>query len=153
MLFRSGTSTTRYHWHLGMTAKPLLGENSVLMLQPPVIISDSRKKPLENKTKLNSVRKSTTNMWFNDKWRSMMLGFCNWLSDSADEFTIPMAKDAGVIVSGQPELFEVPLSIKADPVKFDLTDEMAEENDRMEEMMRLSDPAFLTIEDVEADDD
>tara|TARA_R110002096_G_scaffold430722_2_gene644999 strand:+ start:6895 stop:8358 length:1464 start_codon:yes stop_codon:yes gene_type:complete len=148
-----GSLTTRYHWHLGMTAKPMLGDNPVLMLQPRIIITDADKKPLMNKTRLNSVRRSTTNMWFNDKWRSMMLGFCSWLSNDEEEFLIPLAKDAFVKVSGQPELFDIPISIKGDPVRYDLTDEVAEKSDHEEKMMRLSDPAFLKVEVGENDDE
>ena len=148
-----GTTIVRYHWHLGMTARPMLGETPVLMLQPRVIITGSDKKPLLNKTRLNSVRRSVTNMWFNDKWRSMMLGFCNWLASGEDTFSIPLAHDALLRVSGHPELYQAPISIKADPVRYDLNDEMAEKVDRDEELLRLSDPAFSPFDKEDIQDD
>lgn len=144
-----GQAVPRYYWHLGFSAKPFFSEMPYIILQPRIIISENGKTPLANKTRLNSVRRSLTTMWFNDKWRTLVLGFSSWLADDNDEIRLPVSRTQNILVGGKPLMFESPVGIVADPVSFDLTDEIAERNEQAESFMRLSDPVFLKVDEIE----
>lgn len=142
-----GQPIPRYYWHLGFTARAMVGESPTMMLQARIIITEDKKTPLPNKTKLNSVRRSLTSMWFNDKWRSLTLGFCSWLADGNDTFRLPVASDASIILSGIPKTFSAPVSISSDAVSNEISDAIAERNEQLEIQKRLSDPAFLKLDE------
>ena len=76
-----GAEVPRYYWHLGFTGAAFIGDAPHIALRPRIIITEDQITPLDNKTKLNSVRRAVTNMWFNDKWRGLVMGFCAWLAD------------------------------------------------------------------------
>lgn len=140
-----GQPIPRYYWHLGFTARAMVGDAPKLMLQARIIITEDKKTPLLNKTRLNSVRRSLTSMWFNDKWRSLTLGFCSWLADGNDTFQLPVANDAVITLAGIPKTFSVPISIASDPVSNEMSDATAERDEQQELQKRLSDPAFLKL--------
>ena len=141
----------RYFWHLGFTSRPLLKDESLLMLQPRIVISEDGKKPLENKTRLNSVRRSLTTMWFNDKWRGLLLGFVSWIADGENEIRLPVSANSWITIGAKPLTFLSPQAITADPISDDFSDEIADEIERKEQTQRLSDPAFAITRDEEID--
>lgn len=147
-----GQTIPRYYWHLGFSDKPFFSEMPYIILQPRIIISEDGKTPLANKTRLNSVRRSLTTMWFNDKWRTLVLGFSSWLADENDEIRLPVSRTENILVGSKPLMFESPAGIAADPVSFDLTDEIAEKNEQAESFMRISDPIFLKVDDIEEEE-
>ncbi len=140
-----GLLIPRYYWHLGFTAKPFLTDRTFVALHPRIIISEDRKTPLKNKARLNSVRRSLTNMWFNDKWRGLIMGFSSWLAKGNETFSLPVARDLEIRLGGQPMIFESPVGVAADLVSFEWSDDIAELSDHAEIQMRLSDPDFLNV--------
>lgn len=145
----NGEMVPRYYWHLGFTAKPFLTDQPFIVLQPRIIISEDGKTPLKSKTRMNSVRRSLTSMWFNDKWRGLVRGFASWLADGEETFDLPVAGDAALTVGGRPISFEAPVGIASDKVSFELTDEVAEQMETAEMHMRMTDPAFIKIDEQE----
>jgi hypothetical protein len=141
-----GDVVPRYFWHLGFSGRPILGDTSRIVLQPRIIISEDGKTPLQSKTRLNSVRRTLTKMWFNDKWRTLVLGFFQWLADNGPSIPLRMAADVSLELHSQPITFELPVSIATDPVSGELDDNQAEEQEGREELLRLTDPAFLKFE-------
>lgn len=137
-----GQLVPRYYWHLGFTGKVFLTDTPFIVIQPRIIVSEDGKTPLSNKTRLNSIRRSLTKMWFNDKWRSLTLAFSTWLAEGEDSFELPVGKDVALLCGGRPLTFESPVGIATDPVSAELSDEMAEEIENAELQKRLSDPAF-----------
>jgi len=135
------------YWHFGMTARALTGEDSYILLQPRIIISEDKKTPLENKMKLNSTRRSLTKLWFNEKWRGLVLGFSSWLANEGEVIELNVGKDSVIRISRMPMTFEVPVSILADPANSIETDEQAEEYEQKEALMRQVDPAFYVVDE------
>lgn len=144
-----GSIVPRYHWHLGFTAKTYATESPYFALQPRIIISDDGKNPLESKTKLNSVRRSTTSMWFNEKWRGLVLGFANWLADGESHISLRVAENCVIELSPIPRLFDTEFGIAADPVNLNFDDEEHVKFEEAEIHRRLSDPAFRNLEDFD----
>jgi hypothetical protein len=140
-----GQEVPRYFWHLGFTAAPFIAETSHIILKPRLIISDDGKTPLKSKTKLNAVRRAVTKMWFNDKWRGLVLGFASWLAGDGSHIALRAGEAATVRLARQPVDFTLPYGIAADPVSLEEGDE--ERFEQAETALRLSDPAFADIED------
>lgn len=152
-LLPTGESVPKNYWHLGFTAQPMLGENSVIKLRSRIILTDDGKTPVANKTRLNGLRRSLTKMWFNDRWRGLVLGFANFVADGRDEILLPVSNDQNIVISSKLTSFSLAHGIASDPVNENLSDEMAETYDREEQDLRLSDPVFASLIDDEEQDD
>lgn len=138
-----GSEVPRYYWHLGFTGRPIISDNgSVIAIRPRLIVTEDKETPLASKTRLNSVRRSITTMWFNDKWRGLVLGFANWLADNQKDIQIPMAAKSFVSLRAEPVSFISEVGINSDPVSESISDETSEADEREEINKRLSDPAF-----------
>jgi hypothetical protein len=141
------TLVPRYYWHLGFTGSPFIADESRIVLRPRLIITEDRSKPLENKTRLNAVRRGVTNMWFNEKWRGLVLGFASWLADNGAEIDLPAGGRARIVLTARPDEFEASVGIATDPVSRIPTDDEEETFEAQEEQVRLSDPAFAALEE------
>lgn len=148
-----GATVPRYFWHLGFTARPMISDDPVMMLQPRVIVSEDGENPIANKTRLNSVRRSLTTMWFNDKWRGLFRGFVSWVADGKDEIALSSSADTEIVVSASPVEFQLAKSIASDPLDLNLTDESAEDAEKQEEASKLSDPVFSYLVDEDIEDE
>lgn len=148
-----GLMVPRYFWHLGFTARPMISNEPVMMLQPRVIITENGETPIANKTRLNSVRRSLTTMWFNDKWRGLFRGFVSWVSNDADQIDLPSSANTAISIGSSPVEFELGKAIASDPLDHNLSDESAEFAEKQEENNRLSDPVFSYLIDEEIDDE
>ena len=131
----------------------MLGEHGVLKLRSRIILTDDGKTPIANKTRLNGLRRSLTKMWFNDRWRSLVLGFANFVAEGRDEIILPVSADQNIVISSKVTSFSLPHGINSDPVNENLSDELAETFDQEEQDLRLSDPVFASLIDDEEQDD
>lgn len=142
-----GTESPRYYWHLGFTGIPFIGDASHIGLRPRIVISEDRQRPLDNKTKLNSVRRSVTSMWFNDKWRGLIMGFCSWLAAGNREIHLNAGEHGEIRVSSRPVEFDIPIGITIDPASQIPSDDEEERFETDEMALRLADPAFATLDE------
>jgi len=145
----NGKEVPRYYWHLGFTGRVFLGDLSVIVLQPRVIISEDSENPLENKTRLNSVRRSVTSMWFNERWRGLIMGLAAWLAQENEHIELPVSETQSIRLCCRPLTLSTDVCIQSDPVSQEATESSEEENERMEAYLRMSDPAFILREDEE----
>ena len=148
----AGEEVVRYYWHLGFTAKPIISDDSVIILKPRIIVTEDKENPLASKVRLNSARRSITKMWFNDKWRGMVRGFSQWLAEDSDEISISVGSGHNIILEKNPLQFTSPVSIGTDPVSETLSDEIAEADERQEINFKLTDPAFRNDDEGGSDD-
>ncbi|CTQ60464.1 toll/interleukin-1 receptor domain-containing protein [Roseibium album] len=146
------TVIPRYYWHLGFTAKPYSTEVPYIAIQPRIIISEDGQTPLANKTRLNSVRRSVTSMWFNERWRGLILGFANWLADSGDEIKLAVSASEAIRLRKVPMTFDADFGITADPVNLETDDEELASFEASETHERLNDPAFRSLDEDEDND-
>jgi TIR domain len=152
-LLPTGETVVQNYWHLGFTAQPMLSEHSVLKLRSRIILTDDGKTPVANKTRLNGLRRSLTKLWFNDKWRGLILGFANFVADGEDKIVLPVSSCDSIVVSSKLTSFAFGHGIASDPVNENLSDELAEAYDQEEVNSRLSDPVFASLIDDEEQDD
>ena len=138
---------TRYYWHLGFTAKPYISKKSTISLRPRIIISEDGETPLKNKVRLNSARRTVTKLWFNDKWRGLILGFSTWIADGNATFQIPLSETQSLSINSRPITLGINTGIRTDPASDALDDEIAEREDLYEANYKISDPAFYYDDD------
>lgn len=143
----SGERVPRNYWHLGFTAQPMLGDEGVMKLRSRIVFTEDGEIPVANKTRMNALRRSLTKLWFNDKWRGLLLGFANFVSDGEDEILLPVSQNESFSISPNLISFHLDHGIKSDPVDENLSDELAENYDREELDLRLSDPVFAYLLD------
>jgi hypothetical protein len=147
-----GKLTTRYHWHLGFTMKPYVSDHSYVALQPRIIITEDGLTPLANKTRLNSVRRSVTSMWFNEKWRGLQMAFVSWAAQGDEHISLSLAANASIKFKGSLSVCDADFGLAADPVNIDFDDTEAEKSNDEEANLRIADPAFRVIVEDDADE-
>lgn len=143
-----GREVPRYYWHLGFTGAVTIADESHVALRPRIIITEDQITPLENKTKLNSVRRAVTTMWFNEKWRGLVCGFAAWLAEDGCIRLNP-GEHREIIVHAMPMEFDIAVGIASDPAAHIPSEEEEEQFEAEETVLRLSDPAFAALDEEE----
>lgn len=146
------TVIPRYYWHLGFTAKPRLAELSHFAIMPRIVITEDGVTPLANKTRMNSVRRSLTKMWFNEKWRGLVLALGSWLANGSNFIELPLSANEVLTLKAQPLVYFSNFGIGSDPTNLDSSDDELEEFERQESLRRQDDPAYYTLDNEEVDD-
>lgn len=137
-------------WHVGFAAKPVLGVQLHFALRPHVILTVDGKTPIDDRKRMNSLRRGVCKTWFNARWRDLVAGFSQWIGDGEQTLGLSMGISERATVGTRPLLFSAPVSLAADisgansgiPVDSDTDEEDAE---LLTE--RLEDPAFKDIHD------
>ncbi len=101
----------------------------------------------------NGLRRSLTKRWFNDRWRGLVLGFVNFVSEDADTISLAVGAGQQITISSKIVNFSLNHGISSDPVSDDLSDESAEAFEQDELNQKLSDPVFSSLLGDEEDDD
>lgn len=143
-------------WHVGFAAKPVLGVQLHFALRPHVILTVDGKTPIDDRKRMNSLRRGVCKTWFNARWRDLVAGFSQWIGDGEQTLGLSMGISERATVGTRPLLFSAPVSLAADisgansgiPVDSDTDEEDAE---LLTE--RLEDPAFKDIHDFNDEPD
>lgn len=114
------------YWHLGLQAKAFLYPFVGYAVKPHVLFSDNGLNLWASKDKLHRARRSQCKNWWNPRWRDLLLGAANFLSQGAETFPIPMGSDCAIKVSIQPVPFQSPVRFD-DPEAVVAVDEETEE--------------------------
>lgn len=142
---------TRYYWHLGFTITPTASDKPSLAIRPRIIVTDDQTTPLASKVRLNSARRTITKMWFNERWRGLVMGIGNWLAEGSDAFEVPMGGDSALVFEARPQALIAPIAIASDPAVSTPDEELSNEEDA-EFVRRLADPAFHSREEEKFDE-
>lgn len=114
-------------WHYAVSARPRLYEPRVLQLTPHVIFSADGSHPLADQ---KGLRRRHCKLWWNDKWRDLMLAFLARLfGPDATSGAIPLGGQAVLKVGARPTSFTLPMSYVANDSHLP-TEEEAELLDR-----------------------
>lgn len=97
------------HWHYAVSIKIRLVEPASIQLTPHVIFSKEGEGPLEDQKQL---RRKHCKLWWNDKWRDLMLAFlAQAFKDAAgDSFGLPVGGSATLSICPRPMTFELPVT-------------------------------------------
>ena len=143
-----GRDNTRgLFWHFGVTAAPVLFEPARFVFRPHVIFTR------DGQTSEGAQwRRAVCKMWFNARWRDLLLAYASVLGGDSDAIEIPMGGEGIVSLSRFPLFLTSPVRIADDqtaPVAHDPNAEGDIDDD--DGTGRLDDPAFLDDEPEEED--
>jgi hypothetical protein len=143
-------------WHVGFAAKPVLNPPPHFVLRPHVILTRDGTTPLDDRKRMNSLRRGVCKSWFNARWRDLVAGFGQWVGDGRDTLKLPMGAAEMAIVGTRPFLFSAPMSLAAEVIAATagaLVDSDTDDEDAELLAERLEDPAFRDVDDAEDEPD
>lgn len=99
------------HWHLFISAKPLLIPFPAFLINPKVIITDNEKKIVGSIKRQLQVRKKVTSNWYNEKWREVVNAFVAWVSEGKEEICLPYEFSNCIKINTKPLIFKSPVTL------------------------------------------
>lgn len=102
-------------WHLAVSARASAGPPMRLGLRLHVVFSDDGMTPLENTAAAVKFRRRFCRMWFNQRWRRLLIGFVAFISDSSGVIRIPSGATIPITL-GPPLRFSSPFGIGLESV-------------------------------------
>ena len=127
---KDGISVKR-PWHFAFQAKAMVYPFIGYCLKPHVLFSDDGFTIWESKERLHKARRSQCSMWWNPKWRDLLLAAMSHLADGHPTLTIPVAPDQTLEIGILPLAFVAPVSFEDHPLPSEedavMTDESEDE--------------------------
>jgi hypothetical protein len=108
--------TTKRHWHFGFQAKPMLYPFVGFCLKPHVLFTDDGFTVWDSKERLHKARRSQCSMWWNPKWRDLLLATMSHLGGGAKAISINIASGQSIEVEANPIPFLSPVSFEDHPL-------------------------------------
>jgi hypothetical protein len=143
-------NTRNVFWHVGFAAKPVLNLPLHFTLRPHVILTEDGKTPINDRKRMNSLRRGVCKNWFNARWRDLVAGFAQWAGDGQETLRLPMGTTEMALIGTRPLLFSAPVSLAADATAANsgaMVDSNTDEEDAEFLAERLEDPAFKDIDE------
>ena len=141
-------------WYVGFAAKPVLNPPLRFVLRPHVILTEDGKTPLDDRKRMNSLRRGVCKSWFNARWRDLVAGFAQWVGDGQEMLRLQVGAAEMTAVRTRPFMFSAPISLAAEVIAVrpgSLVDSDTDDEDADLLAERLVDPAFRDVDD--GDDD
>lgn len=130
-------------WHYALEVKAQYGRHPKLCLIPHVVFTTDGHNPLQNKTKMHSLRRGFCKMWWNDRWRDMLLSFLNLVSAGEKEIILELGRDSTIKICARPEIFTAPVSVSSN------SDDLDDDLDMDIEVSLEADKDFVDYEPTE----
>jgi hypothetical protein len=99
------------YWHFAVEAKILFGRNPKISLIPHVVFSEDGKNPLADKNKMIRLRRGFCKMWWNDRWRDMLLAYLYVLSGGDLVINLAVGSVSAIGLASRPNFFISPVSL------------------------------------------
>ena len=98
------------YWHYGLSAKPIIRPETLLLVKGHVFFSDDGLNLWTNKDQMAKARRNQCKNWWNDEWRDRMYAAIAHLASSGEKVVFPLGATASFSISKQPIQFESPVS-------------------------------------------
>jgi hypothetical protein len=129
---KDGISVKR-PWHFAFQAKAMVYPFVGYCLKPHVLFSDDGLTIWESKERLHKARRSQCSMWWNPKWRDLLLATMSHLASGEPRLKVPISQNKCVELGILPLAFTAPVSFEDDPLPSEeeavLTDETEDEGE------------------------
>lgn len=117
-------------WHFGISGAGKLYPMHVLMISSHIWFTEDGKNLIESDSIQHSSRRRQGRNWWNDVWRSKLLAFIKYISDTEDSFILEVGSEEKIVVANDPlnfighKSYEVPSknTLKEETEIADLTD-------------------------------
>lgn len=111
------------YWHFCLSAKPMFGKEPKFCTIPHVVFTEDGQTPISDDKRLHRLRRRFCKMWWNDKWRDILLSYLYQLSEGSPDLQLPVGSRQCVKVSIRPLMLNSPVSLVAQE-KDELDDEI-----------------------------
>jgi len=129
---KDGISVKR-PWHFAFQAKAMVYPFIGYCLKPHVLFTDDGFTIWESKERLHKARRSQCSMWWNPKWRDLLLATMSHLSRGNPTLSIPVAPNQALEIGILPLAFTAPVSFEDHPLPSEedgvMTDESEDEDE------------------------
>lgn len=127
----------KVYWHLGALGRFAIAETPVLKLRLRVIFTDEVTLEPVAHERMRDLRRRFCKNWWNNRWRTLQLGFAHWLSSGAKSLAIYSGESGVLQLSAVARSFLAPVSIDENIVgvnesivdDFDFGDQLEVEGD------------------------
>ncbi|GHV34963.1 TIR domain-containing protein [Bacteroidia bacterium] len=129
------------NWHFGISAAGKLYPYNVLMVSSHIFFTSDGKILIESKNQQHAARRKQGAKWWNNDWRTKLLGLVKYISDDDNSFYLEMGSEEKIVISNQPLQF-------VGKVSYHIPNEK-----NLEEESELSDLIDIDRFDEEAEED
>jgi hypothetical protein len=98
-------------WHLGVIGRFTNGEPRSVKLRLRVVFTDESTLAPVPPDKTKDLRRRFCKNWWNDRWRTLQLGFLHWLAEGAPVISIYSGSSGSFSISSSPRTFLAPFGI------------------------------------------
>lgn len=112
---------TKRHWHYAFEAKALPHPFVGFCVRSHVLFTSDGHTLWDDKQRLHKARRSQCALWWNPKWRDLMLAAMSHLSGGCETISIPIAPNQSIEVDIRPLTFMAPVSFQDQPLPDDST--------------------------------
>jgi hypothetical protein len=90
------------NWHFGISSAGKLYPYKVLMISSHIFFTNDGKTLVDSDSQQHAARRRQGGKWWNNDWRTKLLAFVKYLSDSEDSFYLEMGSKEKIQISIQP---------------------------------------------------
>jgi hypothetical protein len=101
------------YWHYAIQAIPVIDKRYYLTFKSHIVFSDDGHNPWEGVKRSHKARRSMCAMWWNDKWRDLLMAAINWMSKNNDYIRLGTDNDERIIIIKKPVRYISPVSTNA----------------------------------------
>ncbi|GHU54663.1 TIR domain-containing protein [Bacteroidia bacterium] len=93
------------NWHFGISAAAKLYPYHTLMISSHIYFTKDGIILIESKNQQHAARRKQGAKWWNNDWRTKLLGFVKYISDDENSFYLEMGSEEKITISNQPMQF------------------------------------------------
>jgi uncharacterized protein YfbU (UPF0304 family) len=93
------------NWHFGISAAAKLYPYHILMISSHIFFTQDGTILIESKIHQHAARRKQGAKWWNNDWRTKLLGFVKYISDDENSFYLEMGSEEKITISNQPMQF------------------------------------------------
>lgn len=102
------------YWHFAVEVRLAPGHPLRLVARPHVVFSEDGRTPLRSIGRLHALRRGFCKVWWNDRWRDLLVGYMAWLGDQDGILALNMGCQELLLVSARFMTAVSPVSIAQD---------------------------------------
>jgi hypothetical protein len=126
-------------WHFGLEAVPILYPSPVLALKPHVVFTLDGKNVTGDANAQHRARRSQCRLWWNDKWRDLILAAVTWLAQPGTGVSLSVCPKNNLVMERRPLRYNSEVSycdseIRSPSLQIAGDNEMADEKDETEDV-------------------
>jgi TIR domain len=126
---KSNGDTFKRYWHFGLEAVPILYPSPVLALKYHVVFTHDGKTIAGDAKYQHRARRGQCRLWWNDKWRDLMLAAVSCLTEGNSLLPLCMSPDSETAMEWRPTKYESPVSYDDAQIRITPTEEICESDD------------------------